>query len=234
MSAKNKTTRIMHRTRTPRAAAIAGILFGVLFSLCIVLIQIAVPANTREMNAWTEADRRTISLAMELMPFAGLSFLWFMGVVRDRLGAFEDQFFSEVFQGSGLLFLGMTFSAFAIGSGMLAAYYIGGNEVMTVNLYLFGWSVMGQMFKTYALKMAAVFMFSLSTLWLQTGVMPRWLCFFTYAMAILMFVSISISLWMILFFPAWVFCISTYVLILSLRQKPSGGTDGMTPKLDVN
>jgi hypothetical protein len=229
-----KSTRLIHRAKTPRAAAIAGILFGILFSCCIVLIQSAMPANSGDLNAWTDADRRTISLAMELMPFAGLTFLWFMGVVRDRLGAFEDQFFSEVFQGSGLLFLGMTFSAFAVGAGMLVAYNIGGDEIITLDLFLFGRSIMGQMFTTYALKMASVFMFSLSTLWIQTGVMPRWLCFFTYAMAILMFVSVSISLWMILFFPAWVFCISVYVLILSIRQKSSGGMDGMTLKLDSN
>lgn len=231
---KPKSTKFMHHARTPRAAAIAGILFGILFSFCIVLVQMAVPADIGDMNAWTDADRRTVSLAMELMPFAGLTFLWFLGVVRDRLGDFEDQFFSEVFQGSGLLFLGMTFSAFAVGAGMLAAYTIGGEEIITINLYMFGWSIMSQMLITYAFKMAAVFMFSLSTLWLQTGVMPRWLCFFTYAAAILMFVSMSINLWMIIFFPAWVFCISVYILILSLRQKQPGSMDGMTPQLMVN
>ena len=231
MSAENKSTKFMHHARTPRAAAIAGILFGILFSYCIVLVQLAVPANPGDLKDWTDADRRTISLAMELIPLVGLTFLWFMGVVRDRLGDFEDQFFSEVFQGSGLLFLGMTFSAFTIGAGMLAAYYIGGDEIITISLYQFGRLIMSEMFTTYALKMASVFMFSLSTLWLQTGVMPRWLCFLTYAMAILMFVSTSISLWMILFFPAWVFCISVYVLILSIRQKSSGGTDGMTPNI---
>ena len=43
---------------------------------------------------------------MNLIPFAGIAFLWFIGVLRDRLGEQEDRFFATVFFGSGLLFLG--------------------------------------------------------------------------------------------------------------------------------
>ncbi len=164
------------------------------------------------------------------MPLAGLAFLWFIGVVRDRLGIYEDQFFGAVFQGSGLLFLAMTFCAFAIGAGMLAAYRIGGDQIMTLNIYMVGRAISSQIFNIYALKMAAVFMFSLSSLWLRTGVMPRAVCFFTFAMAIVMFVSLNLNLWMVLVFPFWVLCISIYVLVLSFRQKPSSGMDGMTPE----
>ncbi len=111
------------------------------------------------MNAWTDTTRSRASLAMGLMPFAGLAFLWFIGVVRDRLGAFEDRFFGAVFQGSGLLFLAMAFCAFAVGTGILAAYRIGGDQIVTINIYLVGRSVISQMFNTYALKMAAVLCF---------------------------------------------------------------------------
>ena len=56
MSAENKSTKFMHHARTPRAAAIAGILFGILFSYCIVLVQLAVPANPGDLKDWTDAD----------------------------------------------------------------------------------------------------------------------------------------------------------------------------------
>lgn len=227
---KTETTKIMHRARTPRAAAIAGILFGILFSCCIVLVRLSMPTDFADLNTWTDPKRSLISVSMGLMPLAGLAFLWFVGVVRDRLGTYEDQFFGAVFQGSGLLFLAMTFCAFAIGAGMLAAYRIGGDQIMTINIYLVGRAISSQIFNTYALKMAAVFMFSLSTLWLRTGVMSRAVCYFTYAMAIAMFVSLNLSLWMVLLFPTWVFCVSVYILIMSFRQKPTGGMDGMTPE----
>jgi hypothetical protein len=224
--AKSTTARLMHHARTPRAAGIAGILFGILFSCCIVLVQRAMPPNYADPSAWTDATRRILSVSLALIPVAGLAFLWFIGVARDRLGAYEDQFFAAVFQASGVLFLAMIFCAFAIAAGMLAAYRIGGDQIITPNIYVVGRCIMDQVFNTYALKMAAVFMVSLSTLWLRTGVMPRWLCLITYAAALIMFVSLSLSLWMVLWFPAWVLGVSVYILFLSYRQKPSGDGTG--------
>jgi hypothetical protein len=234
MKTKADTTTIMHRARTPRAAALIGILFGVLFGSCIVLLHQAIPPVFADMNAWTDEGRSFAGLAFGLMPLAGLAFLWFVGVVRDRLGVYEDQFFATVFQGSGLLFLAMTFCTFSIGAGMLTAYRLGGDEIMTNSIFLVGRSIISQMFNIYALRMAAVFMFSLSTLWLRTGVMPRAVCFFSYAMAIAMFVGPNISLLMVLVFPAWVLCISVYILVLSFRQKASGVMDGMTAQREAN
>ena len=56
------------------------------------------------------------------MPFAGIAYLWFIGVVRDKLGDFEDRFFSSVFFGSSLLFLAMVFVSMAIVFGILTTY----------------------------------------------------------------------------------------------------------------
>ncbi|MBI5839193.1 MAG: hypothetical protein HZB19_03750 [Chloroflexi bacterium] len=225
---KSETIKFVHSTTTPRAAAIAGILFAALFTLSIALVRMSMPADLADISGWTDVTRGRVSLAMGLMPFAGLAFLWFVGVARDRLGAFEDQFFSTVFLGSGLLFLAMTFCAVAVGAGMSAAYQIGGSQVMTMDVYLFGRAVTSQMFNTYALKMAGVFMFSLSTLWLRTGVMPRILSYLTYAVVVVMLVSVSQNLWMVLIFPAWVLIISVYILILNLRREPTVSRDGMT------
>jgi hypothetical protein len=170
-----------------------------------------------------------VSIALALVSLAGVAFLWFMGVVRDRLGAFEDQFFATVVQGSGLLFLAMTFAAFAFGAGMFAALRIEGEHITSPDAYVVGRAVMSQMFNMYALKMASVFMISLSTLWLRTGVMPRWLSYISYAVALLMLFSLSLSVWMVLWFPTWVLAVSTYFLIMSYRQVPAGDEDGAPP-----
>ncbi|MBM4465795.1 MAG: hypothetical protein FJ014_09630 [Chloroflexi bacterium] len=227
---KSETVKFAHPATTPRAAAIAGILFAILFITSIALIRLSMPSDLADMEAWTDATRGRVSMALGLMPFAGLAFLWFVGVARDRLGTFEDRFFATVFLGSGLLFLAMTFCAVATAAGMLAAYQLGEGQVMTKEVYLFGRSIISQMFNTYGLRMAAVFMFSLSTLWLRTGVMPRILSYLTYAVVVVMLVSISQNLWMVLIFPAWVLIISVYILILNLRREPSRTTDGMTAK----
>jgi len=48
-------------------------------------------------------------------------------------------------------------------------------------------------------------------------VMPRLFVFLTYAVALLLLVSSDFTSWLILVFPAWVFVISIFILIVSLR-----------------
>src|SRR5262249_45762867 len=95
--------------KTPRAAATAGVLFSVLLIIAFWLFRNAIPADPLESGAWLATNTRTVTLALNLIPFAGIAFLWFIGVLRDRLGAMEDRFFATVFMGSALLFLGMLF-----------------------------------------------------------------------------------------------------------------------------
>ena len=98
------------RLRTPRAAAIAGILFALLMGTSNALIRISVPPDSTLTSEWLAEWAGTVTFALSLLPFAGIAFLWLMGVLRDRLGHLEDQFFSTLFFGSGFLYLGMTFS----------------------------------------------------------------------------------------------------------------------------
>jgi hypothetical protein len=58
----------------------------VLFTSSYVLIRLSIPANPADAGAWLEERAGTVSLALSLLPFAGIAFLWFIGVVRDRLG----------------------------------------------------------------------------------------------------------------------------------------------------
>ncbi len=85
--------------RTPRAAAVAGIVFSVLASAAFVLLRLSVPAHPGVTGAWlTDSGRRAaVAVALNLVPFAGIAFLWFIGVLRDRIGAREDRFFATVF-----------------------------------------------------------------------------------------------------------------------------------------
>ncbi len=74
------------RLTTPRAAAIAGILFSLLLITSLVLVRISVPAYPQDAGEWLSRYSGMVTLALNLVPFAGIAFLWFIGVVRDRLG----------------------------------------------------------------------------------------------------------------------------------------------------
>src|SRR5271170_8379816 len=104
--------------RTPRAAAIAGVVFAVLLIAILVILRLAAQANPIGPHAWL--NDAGIAWVPRLVPFAGIAFLWLVGVIRDRIGQSEDRFFATVFLGSGLLFTAMLFVASGIAAGVLA------------------------------------------------------------------------------------------------------------------
>jgi hypothetical protein len=221
------------RLRTPRAAAVAGILFAVLFTVSMLLIRFTLPEELSGPNAadWLAGNTSLITLALTLVPFAGIAFLWFMGVVRSHLGELEDQLFSSVMFGSGLLFLGMIFVSAALAGGIITSYAIAGDQLNSNGVVVFGRAIMYTITNVYAIRMAGVFMISLGSIWTQTRIMPRPFVFVTYALALLLLVAISFSLWMILIFPAWVFVISVYILRESLRGKEAEA-EGLVGTID--
>ena len=212
--------RIERRLTTPRAAGVAGVLFALLFGASLILLRLALPETLLGPVVWTEQQVKSVALATTMAPFAGISFLWFLGVIRDRLGDLEDRFFATVLSGSGLLFVAMIFVA----SG-LAASTISTLQSITVgqsaDMLVFSRALMYQMLNIYAIRMAGVFMISLSTVWLRTRVMPRPVAIATLAIALMLIFVINFSLWIVLVFPAWVLTISVYVLYQDLRR-PAG------------
>jgi len=202
--------------KTPRAAAIAGILFSILFIISVVLIRISVPSNPLEAGTLLSRDWKTVSLALHLLPFAGIAFLWFIGVLRDRIGPYEDRFFATVFLGSGLLFLAMLFASAAVAGGIMMAYGMTPGKLMDSGTYTFGRTVAYHITNVYAVKMAGVFMISTSTLSIRTGIFPRWMAFLGYALALLLLLSVGYLQWALLVLPLWVLLISCYILYANL------------------
>ncbi len=123
---------------TPRAAAVAGILFSVLLIFSLALIRISVPNDPRDAGVWLAGGWNSVRLALNLLPFPGVAFLWFIGVVRDRIGEYEDRLFATVFLGSGLLFLAMLFASAAVAAGIISTY--GTTPGQLINSEVYGFS----------------------------------------------------------------------------------------------
>jgi hypothetical protein len=189
------------------------VLFALLFGTALTLIRTALPEGSEPGSQWLIAGSTNIKLAAMIMPFAGIAFLWFIGVVRDGFGGFEDKFFSTVFIGSGLLFLAMMFVAIGIGAGLEATNSVIVDSAAHSEVAMFGQMVLLAVSKTYALRMAAVFMISLATIWLKTGLMPRWLVIATYIAAFGLIVASDISMWLVMAFPTWVLVVSALLLL---------------------
>ncbi|HEU0083864.1 MAG TPA: hypothetical protein VFQ87_13445 [Bradyrhizobium sp.] len=205
--------------KTPKAAAVAGIVFSLLMFTIFALLRPSIPDDPLDSGAWLVSNTRTIALALNLVPFAGVAFLWSIGVLRDRLDRQEDRFFATVFLGSALLFLSMLFVAAAVtGAVMLVASVADPDEISSAT-FRFARAATYILINVYATKMAAVFMVTTSTLVIYTAIAPRWIALIGYALALLLLVGSYHIGWSFAILPAWVLLISVHILADNLRRR---------------
>jgi hypothetical protein len=211
--------------RTPRAAAVAGIIFSVLLITALVLLRVSVPAHPGNAGQWlTDPGKRAaVAVGLNLIPFAGIAFLWFIGVVRDRVGEREDRFFASVFLGSGLLFVAMLFAAAAVSGGLIAEVSSGLPDASTLAL---GRNVTTALLNVYSMRMAAVFTLTTVTIARRTEIMSRWLTVAGPACALVLLIGIGISPWAELVFPAWIMALSVDILAAGPRASSAGRLAG--------
>ena len=213
--------------RTPHAAAAAGIIFSLLAIAALVLLKVSVPADATAPGAWlTNSQRRgTVTIALNLIPFAGIAFLWFIGVLRDQIGGREDRFFATVFLGSGLLYVGMLFAGAAVAGGLIASQASSGP--LAGGVLAVGRHITFLLVNVYATRMAAVFTFSTVTIARATKIVARWLTIAGLASGLVLLVAAGTVPWLELLFPAWVLAVSIDILVR--RSRASAGRNPARP-----
>jgi hypothetical protein len=203
--------------RTPRAAAVAGIIFSVFLITALALWRVSVPAQPGDAGAWLTdpGDRAAAAVSLNLVPFAGIAFLWFIGVLRDRIGEREDRFFATVFLGSGLLFVGMLFVAAAVAGALVAGAL--SSALPGSGTLALGRNITTSLLNVYAMRMAAVFTLTTVTIARRTQIVSRWLTLAGLACALVLLVGIGITPWVELLFPLWILALSLDILLAGLR-----------------
>ena len=207
--------------RTSQGAAIAGIIFGVFLITALVLLRVSVPAHSEVAGAWLTDSRRraAVAVALNLIPFAGIAFLWFIGVLRDRIGEREDRFFATVFLGSGLLFVAMLFVAAATAGALVAgatSSALPGSGTLAL-----GRNVTTSLLNVYSMRMAAVFTLTTVTIARRTQIVSRWLTLAGLACAVVLLVGIGITPWVELLFPLWILALSLDILLAGSQASPA-------------
>ena len=206
--------------RTPRSAGLAGIAFAVLFTIVLVLARSAVPSDPSDAGEWLSDDSRrdAVLFALGLVPFAGIAFLWFVGVLRDRVGDAEDRFFGTVFLGSALLFVALLFVASAVAAGLVAAAGDDAGSLVSSDAWDIGRRTTHELMVVYAIRMAAVFTIATSTILMRTRLAPRWLVASGYVIGFVLLFTVGFFAWIELAFPAWVLAVSLYILVVGYRR----------------
>ncbi len=207
---------IGREVRAPAAAGVAGLVFAALFTTSLALLY-RTPAKhstAAEIAAWyVQNQSKTIGLVgLYLAPFAGISFLWFVAAVRNRIGVHEDRFFATVFLGSGVLFVGMLYAAAASAGASFAAVKFQGAPPPSADVFVFARGLAYTFLFVYGLRAAAVFMVVSSTIGLRTKTLPRWLVALGYTAALVQLFSVSYSRGFAFIFPGWVVLVSVELL----------------------
>ena len=193
----------------------AGIVFAVLLITAMTMMRMALAGGSYEDLQSDESRRTMIRVSLHLIPFAGIAFLWVIGVVRDQLGEIEDRLFSTVFLGSGLLFLAMVFIG-AVISASLMTMLAGPHP--DPGLWEYGRENTQVLVSVYAMRMAAVFTLSVSTAGLRTAAFPRWVSYVGFLIALVLLVAAGEHKWTQLAFPAWVLVLSVVILFTRPAQ----------------
>ena len=218
----------------PRVVAVSGVIFSSLYITSLVLVRLAVPADPKDPGVWLTDPtyRNWVRIALNLVPFTGIAFLWFMAVLRNRIGLREDRFFATVFLGSGLLFVAMLFAAVAASRGLLETFAATGRLSAGGETYAVGRSMAYALMNTFGMKMAAVFIIVTSTIGLRTAVLSRWVSFVGFALGLILLLAISDFAWIAMVVPLWVLLVSTYILIADFQHGDQTAARDESPAVD--
>jgi len=208
--------------RAPKSAAISGILFALMLGTVIVMMSSTVPRDPVRAGTWitNASNRSSVTFAINLVPFAGIAFLWFIGVIRNRLGDREDKFFATVFLGSGLLLVGILFTAAAVVGSALFVY--SQSPHISTDTLRMALVLASTLLGTFGARMAAVFTLSVTTVGLRTQLVPRWLSVMGVFCAVALVITPPAPKLTQLVFPLWVLILSLHILVVSMRPPLAG------------
>ena len=212
----SKAVAVEHPLETPRAAGIAGLVFSVLFIVAVLLLRLRPPSgsSTQQIaNFYLNDQRGLVALVgLYVVPFAGITFLWFVAAIRSHLGAQEDRFFGTVMLGSGILFVAMLFAASAAGGALVAGVKFLDQPPPSADAVVLARAIGFAFLFVFGVRVAAVFMLVASTIGLRTGFLPRWLVVTGYVCGLVFLFTVTYVEVLALLLPAWVAAVSVVIL----------------------
>lgn len=209
------------RQQKPESAAIAGIVYALAAGASLFIID-SVPKGLDEeaWNTWVSdsSNLQSLYLALILATVSAVAFLWYVAVVRRRIGEREDKFFATVFFGSAVVYVSLWLVAASVVASPAVLDSLSGQS-LTWDVYLLIEGLGGSLLVYAAPRIQAVFVASSSTMYLRTGVVPKWLGYLGLLLAVGMFFLPIVWTPIGLGMPAFVL-ITSIVVLLTRRTLP--------------
>ncbi|TDE95948.1 hypothetical protein EXU48_06765 [Occultella glacieicola] len=201
-------------------AGLAGLLFAVLFVVGFAILdQVPQSATTAELTEFYEGagGNGLIVAGFYLVPFSGLSFLWFVAASRHRLSSLarrEDRLLDTVQLAAGVLFVAMMYVASAAAVTGVSAVRLGGagaglvplEQAATMTAYA------QSLLTIYAFRTAGVFIMASTTRALRARLFPRWFAVLSYVAVVVLLLAVTDVRAVVLLVPLWVAAASAVIL----------------------
>lgn len=223
-SGSTRWAHIRENLRSVEAAAIAGIVHSILLiiALTILLATPNIGASQEEIEAYYQnpsLDARGM-LAFNLVVFSMIGFIWFVAVIRHRIGEREPRFFATIFFGGGILYAALTLIGTAVLAAPLVLIEVAGRDpdpavaatMRSVAVIILAGAVP---------RVQALVVFSTATLGRLTETLPKWLVRLSYLFGLALLVTVTFFTPGIYMFPTWVAVVSVAILIA-----PKGAQSG--------
>jgi hypothetical protein len=209
--------RLVRRRKPVESAAAAGIVFSLLTAFSLFIVdRIPSPSSTElEWTEWIEdsGNRRLLLLYLNLASVAAVAFLWFVAVIRRRVGVREDRFFATVFLGSALVYVGLWLVTASILASPAVLYSFGEGRPLDWEVYRLAEGTAASILLVAGPRISAVFVASTSTVFLRSGVVPNWLAYVGYSLAFVMFFVPFVATPLGLGLPMFVLVASSTILV---------------------
>ena len=234
--AEPAAARIHRMHNAARFTAIAGIAYAVLFLVSFWLLT-GVPrgdATQQEVMDYYESESTTVInlVALYLMPFSGIAFLWFIVTLRmwisNRVVHPVSTLFSNIQLVSGIVYLSLLFGAAAALSVTAIAVDRGieSENVLTgLEFQQFG----GSLFFVFSSRMGAMFVFTTTNIGRAHKIFPTWFVVIGLVVGFSMLLTASFNRALIVVFPLWVATVCILILLHARKR-----ADQLIASIDVD
>jgi hypothetical protein len=214
---RERRKQVSRNVRSLEAAAIAGVVYAVLSAIGLTLLSQypSLSLDDEELTAWFDEGEHQTSLiiGLNLIAMSSVAFLWFVAVIRRRIGEREDRFFATVFLGSSLVYVSVWLGgAVAFAAPAVAMTVLDAGSVSEASASLAGGLGAGFLL-VIAPRIQAVFVLTASSVILRARILSRWLSIVGYVIGIILFVAPLVWRPMTLLFPMWVFFLSVAIFV---------------------
>jgi hypothetical protein len=205
-----------------------GIAYAVLFLISFELLS-GTPgpqaSDSELVDFYTRAERRRLVLAGSyLMPFAGVAFVWFMVAIRmwiSQRSRIDNVLLSNIQLISGSIFVALWFAASATASTTAVGVEFAGSTVEPLiarQFPLYGNTLMFG----FALRMAAMFVFTTSTIGRSARILPVWFTLAGYGVGLVLLLSATFDPLLARLFAVWMLVLSALLLLRAAHSRARG------------